>query len=63
MADDVDMANDKSQRDIDMALLSARNATSKIPKGNPGECLACETWNGRLVHSYCSPCRDKYNLP
>ncbi|MDE2097786.1 MAG: conjugal transfer protein TraR [Patescibacteria group bacterium] len=60
MADDIDIANEKAQADLERGIAEARKP---IPEGVPGECDFCGEWFSRLVGGACGACRDKFMLP
>jgi len=61
MSDEIDAAQDRTLEDTARAVAAARGR-AEMPKGEPGECVRCGEWSGRLVRGVCAPCRDKYNL-
>lgn len=64
MADEVDLANDRIEREISARLRDHHaKAQAGMQKGFPGECELCGEWSRRLVDGACAPCRDKYKLP
>jgi hypothetical protein len=58
--DEVDYANDLSEKRLAMLIKQARNKPMR--KGKPGLCDLCGEWSGRLVEGACAPCRDRYKL-
>lgn len=59
MADEVDKAQEPSNKFLEIAI---ENARGDIKPGKPGECDLCGEWFGRLVGGACVPCREKYHL-
>jgi hypothetical protein len=59
MADEVDIANELSEKRLAMLIKQARKP---LVVGVPGDCDLCGEWSGRLVEGVCAPCRDKYKL-
>jgi len=57
--DEVDLANDQVQADINATLRAARK---DMKKGRPGDCDLCGEWSGRFIEGCCAPCRDRYKL-
>lgn len=60
--DDIDIANKRTQEELDSIIKAHLESVPPMPVGKPGDCDICGRWNGRLVLGACSPCRDKYNL-
>jgi hypothetical protein len=63
MADEVDMAQEHSEKHEAYRIKEVQAIAQKIPVGEAGECNLCGEHNPRLVCGNCSPCRDKYKLP
>lgn len=61
MSDEVDKANDYVETIKEAEIRRIRKA-AKLDKGEEGECDLCGEWSGRLIHSVCAPCRDRYKL-
>lgn len=61
MADEADRAEYYIESVIDDHVKEAMRIAAEIPIGNAGDCDGCGEWSGRLVDSYCSPCRDKFD--
>jgi hypothetical protein len=61
--DDIDRAQETTDRLTEESLRKARDRSLQIPKGQPGDCDLCGYWSGRLVKGVCAPCRDKHHLP
>lgn len=61
MADDVDVANDRAQAELEAVLAS--RPRYELPAGVAGYCDHCGTKSKRLVGGACAPCRDKHKLP
>jgi hypothetical protein len=59
MADEVDIANEQSEKRLAMLIKQARKP---LRVGVPGDCDLCGEWSGRLVDGCCAPCRDRYHL-
>ena len=62
MADEIDIANERSAIHIDKTVLEIRNK-ARLDPGIQGECELCGEWMLRLIHGACASCRDKYKLP
>lgn len=62
MADDIDQANDRTQKYEELRIASIRKAAASIPVGFEGECELCGEISKRLVNEVCARCRDKYKL-
>ena len=60
MADEVDFANELSEKRLAVLIKQARNKPLAV--GVPGDCDLCGEWSGRLVDGVCAPCRDRYKL-
>lgn len=60
MADDVDFANDKMEKELEARIAAARG---DIPPGVAGTCEYCGEESPRLIGGACAKCRDRYNLP
>lgn len=60
MADEIDIANDKAQADLDRAIAEA---SRPLATGAPGECDFCGEWFSRLIGGACGACRDRFRLP
>ncbi len=58
--DEIDIANDKAQADLERSIAEARKP---IPEGEPGECQGCGEFFSRIVRGYCGRCRDILRLP
>ena len=58
MADEVDIANDKIEKEMEARLAKRYD----IPPGKPGDCDLCGEWSGRLIDGACAPCRDKRGI-
>lgn len=61
MADEIDITNERIERETAMRLARVRNY--QLPAGNAGDCDLCGEWSGRLVGGVCAPCRDRHGLP
>lgn len=61
--DDIDRAQELTDKLTEESLRKAKAQSVQMPKGNPGDCELCGRWSGRLVQGVCAPCRDKHNLP
>lgn len=59
MADDIDMANDRAEIELQRAIAAARGV---LKPGSEGECDLCEEHSMRLILGVCAPCRDKHGL-
>lgn len=60
MADEIDIANDRAQADLDKAIEAARKP---LEPGQAGECERCGEESVRLIRNACARCRDRYRLP
>ncbi len=58
MSDDIDHANESSERQLTLAI--AKRKPFSLDEGKPGDCEICGYWFGRLVDGACVPCRHKY---
>jgi len=58
MADIVDIANERIEKELEARL----KLPTDIPRGTPGECDMCGEWSSRLVKGACAPCRERYKL-
>ena len=58
MADEVDLANERIERETEARL----KYSYELPEGKPGDCDTCGEWSGRLVDGMCAPCREHYKL-
>lgn len=56
--DEIDIANDRAELDLENAIAAARRV---IPPGTRGDCDECGEWSGRLIEGVCAPCRDRLN--
>lgn len=61
--DDVDIAGQRIQDELDHNIRKQLESAPPMVKGNPGDCEFCGYWSGRLVTGACAQCRDKYGLP
>lgn len=61
--DAADEADKLIEESVNDSIRQRREAASRMPAGNPGECELCGEWSGRLVGGACAPCRDRYKLP
>lgn len=59
MVDEVDVANQQREEAEATTVQAIRNAASKIPAGEPGECDGCGEYFTRTVGGYCGRCRDR----
>ena len=62
MADELEVAEMNESLQRDMTVQNLRDAASKIPKGEPGDCVNCGETFERLVKGSCARCRDKLGL-
>ena len=59
MADEVDFANEMSEKRLAMLI---KQASKPLRVGTPGDCDLCGEYTSRLVDGVCAPCRDRYKL-
>lgn len=59
----LDIASEQTAKDTQLSLTAIRDAASKIPVGEAGECERCGEHSLRLVNNTCARCRDKFKLP
>lgn len=62
MTDDVDFANDISEKNRENKILQIRER-AEIAPGVAGECDSCGEYSPRLIHGNCARCRDLKGLP
>lgn len=62
MADEADQSDKFISDTIDDAVEKSSIIAAAIPLGEPGICLACDTWFIRTVNGYCGRCRDEFRL-
>lgn len=60
MADDVDFATDRIEKETSKTLEQFKGY--QIPEGKEGNCDTCGEWSSRLIGGMCAPCRDKYEV-
>lgn len=61
--DDLDLVEERLQRENDTLISDVRKQATRIPAGEPGECQICGEFSKRLVRGNCAPCRDEHKLP
>lgn len=50
---------DVAARTTESWTIQAINSVrADIPEGNPGDCMDCGSWSGRLVDGICVQCRE-----
>ena len=62
-ADEIERAANLTTEMEEASVRAIRNAASRIPAGEPGECDRCGEYFTRLVNGACGRCRDKLKLP
>jgi RNA polymerase-binding transcription factor DksA len=62
-ADEIERAANLTTEMEEASVRAIRNAASKIPAGEPGECEYCGEYFIRLVNGACGRCRDKLKMP
>lgn len=58
MVDEIDIIQRNSEMENEAHVRAALREASKIPAGEPGECVECGWDSPRLVRGRCAPCRD-----
>ena len=58
--DEVDRAQRYQEQWLEQVV--AQSARGQLLPGEPGECVWCGEWSGRLIEGACAPCRDRYQL-
>ena len=56
--DTVDTASEYEQKERDNQIAAAIASATKFDPGEPGHCMDCGKWSGRLVDYLCVPCRE-----
>ena len=59
MSDEIDIANDRAEADLQRAIAAARG---EIKPGSEGDCDLCGEHTLRLICGVCASCRDKHGL-
>ena len=58
MTEDHDWLDVAARTTEQWTIQAVEAVRADIPEGNPGDCMDCGTWSGRLVGGICVQCRE-----